>query len=50
VIEYMPKLKHLDLKLVTPEERAQSAAMFKSPTMEEVLVLAEGASQGCPVL
>jgi hypothetical protein len=46
VIENMPKLKHLDLKLITPEERALSSAMFKSPTMEEVLVLAEGVSRG----
>ena len=48
VIENLPKLKHLDLKLITPEERALSSAMFKNPTMEEVL--AEGASVDCPVL
>lgn len=48
MIENLPKLKHLDLKLITPEERALSSAMFKNPTMEEVL--AEGASVDCPVL
>ena len=48
VIENLPKLKHLDLKLITPEERALSSAMYKNPTMEEVL--AEGASVDCPVL